>query len=86
MVPELCPTTVKILTHLISRYQLPLKNKNVSHKFIFEFFLPSFLGLDHHVVKNPCALKSTFLVEFHNRVILIRNPECTFQPQKCVTF
>ncbi len=24
-VPDLCPTTVKILTHLISRYQLPLK-------------------------------------------------------------
>jgi hypothetical protein len=23
-VPDLCPTTVKILTHLISRYQLPL--------------------------------------------------------------
>ena len=24
-VPDLCPTTVKILTHLISRYHLPLK-------------------------------------------------------------
>jgi hypothetical protein len=24
MVPDLCPTTDKILTHLISRYQLPL--------------------------------------------------------------
>ncbi len=24
-VPDLCPTTVKSLTHLISRYQLPLK-------------------------------------------------------------
>ncbi len=24
-VPDLCPTTVKILTHLFSRYQLPLK-------------------------------------------------------------
>jgi hypothetical protein len=25
-VPDLCQTTVKILTHLISRYQLPLRN------------------------------------------------------------
>ena len=31
-VPDLCPTTVKILTHLISRYQLPLTNFSlVSH-------------------------------------------------------
>jgi hypothetical protein len=34
-VPDLCPTTVKILTHLISRYQLPLiklkKNKEESY-------------------------------------------------------
>ncbi len=29
-VPDLCPTTVKILTHLISRYQLPLKQKLLS--------------------------------------------------------
>jgi hypothetical protein len=27
MVPDLCPTTVKILTHLISRYHLPLIQK-----------------------------------------------------------
>jgi hypothetical protein len=26
MVPDLCPTNVKILTHLISRYHLPIKN------------------------------------------------------------
>ncbi len=28
-VSDLCPTTVKILTHLISRYQLPLSNSGV---------------------------------------------------------
>jgi hypothetical protein len=27
-VPDLCPTTVKILTHLISRYHLPLRFKS----------------------------------------------------------
>jgi hypothetical protein len=29
MVPDLCPTAVKILTHLISRYQLPLRTSEV---------------------------------------------------------
>ncbi len=33
-VPDLCPTTVKILTHLISRYHLPLRQ---------QFFLPFFV-------------------------------------------
>ncbi len=31
-VPDLCPTTVKVLTHFISRYHLPLKTK----RYIFE--------------------------------------------------
>ncbi len=30
-VPDLCPTTVKILTHLISRYHLPLRGCNSIH-------------------------------------------------------
>jgi hypothetical protein len=61
-VPDLCSTTVKILTHLISRYQLPLKTT-------WTFFFPSFVkALIFESMYNfnffiPSACKFLFLLK-----------------------
>jgi hypothetical protein len=71
MVPDLCPTTIKILTHLLSRYHLPLisefRNNIENEKHII-----GFKSLTVHDKKN----------KKQSSIFDIINTSCNFQQNR----
>jgi hypothetical protein len=74
-VPDLCPTTVKILIHLISRYQLPFNN----HSMIANC---SLIATDHvYFVSHQLSVPLTRVINIQLRIslrIFVKNEMALF--------